>query len=47
MTSVSPLALGKKIIKALGIRDGEAFDLSKLADGSVLLRKAETPGTQP
>jgi len=41
MNSVSPLSLGKKIIEALGIRDGEAIDLSKLRDGSVLLKKAE------
>jgi len=40
-SSVSPLSLGKKIIEALGIRDGEAIDLSVLRDGSVLLRKAE------
>jgi hypothetical protein len=39
--TVSPLALTRKIIEALDLRDGEAIDLSKLRDGSVLLRKVE------
>jgi hypothetical protein len=40
MNSVSPLSLGKKIIEALGLTNGDTFDLSKLRDGSILLRKA-------
>ncbi|HXZ98704.1 MAG TPA: hypothetical protein VED24_04985 [Candidatus Acidoferrum sp.] len=49
MNSVSPLSLGKKIIDALGIKDGEALDLSKLRDGSVrvvLVRKTEMLGAE-
>jgi hypothetical protein len=41
--SVSPLSLGKRIIEALGVRDGEAIDLAKLRDGSLLLRRVEQP----
>jgi len=41
MDSVTPLELTRKILEALGVRRGEAIDVSKLRDGSVLLRKAE------
>jgi hypothetical protein len=45
MNSVSPLSLGKKIIELLGAREGEALDLAKLRDGSVLLKKVEATST--
>jgi hypothetical protein len=38
---VSPLALTRKIIEALDLRDGEMIDLSRLRDGSVLVRKVD------
>jgi hypothetical protein len=41
MTSITLLELSRKIVEALGVNEGEAIDLSKLRDGSVLLRKAE------
>ena len=42
MTSVSAGELTAKIIRYLGIGEGQRFDLLKLKDGSVLLRKAES-----
>ena len=41
MNSVTPLELARRIVQALGLREGEAVDLSILRDNSVLLRKAE------
>jgi len=40
---VTPSELGRYVIELLGLRlkEGSAIDVSKLRDGSVLLRKAE------
>jgi hypothetical protein len=47
MNSVDVTQLGKRIAELLGINEGEAIDLSKLRDGSIMIRKAEAPGAQP
>jgi hypothetical protein len=48
MTSlVSTGEVGKRVIELLGLKPGTAFEISKLRDGSILLRKAETPGAGP
>lgn len=41
MNSVSLLELAKRVVELLGVKEGEAVDLAKLADGSVLLRRVE------
>jgi hypothetical protein len=38
---VSPLDVGRKVIEALGIKPGEAFKLSRLRNGAVLLSKPD------
>jgi hypothetical protein len=40
MNAVTVSELAKRILDLLGVKDGEAIDLSKLRDGSVLLRRA-------
>jgi hypothetical protein len=40
MTSVTASQLAKRMLDLLGVKEGEAVDLSKLRDGSVLLRRA-------
>jgi len=41
MKSMTALDLGRKVIEALRIKDEAEFDFSILADGSVLLKRAE------
>ena len=41
MNCVSTLELGKRLVELLGLKEGEAVDLAKLANGSVLLRRVE------
>lgn len=45
MTSVSVLELARKVMDLLGVREGDAIDLSKLRDGSVLIRRADASQT--
>jgi antitoxin (DNA-binding transcriptional repressor) of toxin-antitoxin stability system len=46
MTSVSVLELARKVLDLLGgVKEGEAIELSKLRDGSVLLRRAGATST--
>jgi len=42
MNSVTAIELTAKIVRYLGIGEGQSFDLLKLKDGSVLLRRAES-----
>lgn len=42
MKAVSARSLGERVIEFLAIGEGEAVDLLKRADGSVLLKKVET-----
>jgi hypothetical protein len=41
MNTVTASQLAKRVLDLLEVRPGEALDLSKLCDGSVLLRKVE------
>lgn len=45
MNTVTAYELTKRLLDLLGVKDGEAIDLSKLRDGSVLLRRAEAGQT--
>lgn len=38
MTSVSLLELARKVVDLLDLKEGAAVDISRLRDGSVLLR---------
>jgi len=40
--AVSPVGLARKVLDLLGVTEGESIDLSKLADGSVRLKKVES-----
>lgn len=42
MNSVDVTQLGRRIAELLGVEKEEAIDLSKLRDGSVLVRRVET-----
>jgi len=41
MNPVSPVELAKRVVELLGVKPGEAVDLLKLRDGSLMLRRAD------
>ena len=43
MSSVTPLEFYRKVIDALGVEPGQAVDLNRLKNGSVLIEKRSEP----